>query len=266
MKKPPGRFQVDPKLASLLGEGYRSSEEALRELVDNAWDADASRVSVTVPMVLDTSPIVVEDDGSGMTEEEVRSEYLRIASDRTSRKGDRTTGRNRKVKGRKGIGKFAGLMAAAEMSIETCARGRRTAVTVTKEHLTSARADVADLEAVDLPITSEKCNDQTHGTKVTLRLLNQKFEVPSAERLRALLVADYGRQNDFQISVNGVVVALDDVPGQKFEEVRDIPGIGQVKVRFTISEEKAVREAGLVIRVNGKLVGRPTTLGLNQRS
>lgn len=35
------RFQVDPRLATLLSQEYSSSERALKELVDNAWDADA---------------------------------------------------------------------------------------------------------------------------------------------------------------------------------------------------------------------------------
>jgi hypothetical protein len=43
------RFRVDPKLAYLLGEGYRSSEHSLKELIDNAWDADATHVRVTLP-------------------------------------------------------------------------------------------------------------------------------------------------------------------------------------------------------------------------
>jgi len=34
-------FKVDPKLAELLGETYRSIEEATKELIDNAYDADA---------------------------------------------------------------------------------------------------------------------------------------------------------------------------------------------------------------------------------
>lgn len=34
-------FKVDPRLAKLLGESYRSTEYALKELVDNAWDAEA---------------------------------------------------------------------------------------------------------------------------------------------------------------------------------------------------------------------------------
>jgi len=32
-------FRVDPRLAALLGENYRSTEQALKELIDNAWDA-----------------------------------------------------------------------------------------------------------------------------------------------------------------------------------------------------------------------------------
>jgi len=39
-----------------------------------------------------------------MTPNEVIEQYLKIASSRTSRKGDTTHGRKRKVKGRKGIG------------------------------------------------------------------------------------------------------------------------------------------------------------------
>jgi HSP90 family molecular chaperone len=130
--KSTARFQVDPRLASLLGQAYRSSEEALRELVDNAWDADADRVTVRLPDLLDASPIVVEDNGSGMTELEVREEYLRIASDRRTRKGDRSTTKHRRIRGRKGIGKFAGLMAADEMKVETWARGTMTTVVITK--------------------------------------------------------------------------------------------------------------------------------------
>jgi hypothetical protein len=37
-------FRVDPRIAEILGESYRSSEQALKELVDNAWDSDATKV------------------------------------------------------------------------------------------------------------------------------------------------------------------------------------------------------------------------------
>jgi DNA mismatch repair ATPase MutL len=62
-------FQVDTRLAKLLSENYRSSERALKELIDNAWDADSDSVSVSVsiPMAMTDDPIVVHDNWSGMT-------------------------------------------------------------------------------------------------------------------------------------------------------------------------------------------------------
>ena len=106
MNHPNLRFQVDSRLATLLSQEYSSSERALKELVDNAWDADAERVFVTLPKPRSGDPIVIQDEGTGMTEEELRRHYLSIATDRRSRRGERTGKKNRLVKGRKGIGKL----------------------------------------------------------------------------------------------------------------------------------------------------------------
>ncbi|MGV3681822.1 MAG: ATP-binding protein [Acidovorax sp.] len=105
------RFQVDSRLARLLSQEYPSTEKALKELVDNAWDADAESVWISLPAPMTDTPIVIADDGSGMTRAELESHYLAIAKDRREHRGERTAGKQRLVKGRKGIGKFAGLMA-----------------------------------------------------------------------------------------------------------------------------------------------------------
>ena len=114
----PAHFSVDPRVATILGENYTSSERALRELIDNAWDAEARSVRITLPAPMTTDPIIVQDDGNGMKEQELRQEYLNIASPRSSRKGDRTFNLNRVVKGRRGVGKFSGLILADEMEVE----------------------------------------------------------------------------------------------------------------------------------------------------
>ena len=64
-------FRVDPRLTAILGESYSSSERALRELIDNAWDAEATEVHVTLPDILSDAPIIVADNGSGMKEKEL---------------------------------------------------------------------------------------------------------------------------------------------------------------------------------------------------
>lgn len=40
-------FQVNTRLAKLLSENYRSSGRAIKELIDNAWDACAKML---IPM------------------------------------------------------------------------------------------------------------------------------------------------------------------------------------------------------------------------
>lgn len=90
MKKNTTRFQVDSRLAKLLSQEYTSSERALKELVDNAWDADAESVDIHLPEPMSDAPIVIRDDGTGMTSGELERHYLYIAADRRSARGDRT--------------------------------------------------------------------------------------------------------------------------------------------------------------------------------
>ncbi len=255
-------FKVDPRLASLLGENYRSTELAIKELIDNAFDADAERVEVSLPTPLSQEPIVIRDNGTGMTEAEVRHEYLNIASSRVSRKGERTRLRNRLVKGRKGIGKFAGLMVASVMEIRTYVRGTETYLRILRDELVKAKQD---LELVQLPIETRECDPELHGTEIVLSGINQSFAFPSADRLRRLLVIEYGRSAEFQIFVDGEMVDIEDIPGDNFEHAISLNGGEQAQIRYTIAESRsALKESGIVFRVGGKVVGSPQYFGLDE--
>lgn len=256
------RFQVDSRLATLLSQEYSSSERALKELVDNAWDADAERVAIVLPKPLSGDPIGIQDDGTGMTEEELRRHYLSIASDRRSRRGERTSGKNRLVKGRKGIGKFAGLMAAAVMTLETRARGRLCRITLRLDDL----SQVEDIEQLNIGLQSDPCGPELHGTTITLSDLHQGLAYPDANRLRQILLQDYGRQDDFAITIDGKRLDVDDVSGSYSEQEEELPSAGKVKLRFSISDGKSgLRQPGITLRVDGKAVGRPGFFGLDQR-
>jgi hypothetical protein len=256
------RFRVDPRLATLLAEGYRSSEQAIKELVDNAWDADAENVSITLPGIVSDEPITIGDNGSGMTEQELRAEYMNIASGRRSRRGDRSAKKNRVVKGRKGIGKFAGFMAANLMQVDTRAGGVATRLILPKSALLQA---ARDLEEIELPIEIGACDREEHGTTITLYELNQSFSIPSAEKLKRLLVTEYGREADFAILVNGEPLDLTDLAGTQYEKTVDIPGVGPVRLRLTITDEKrGFKDSGIAIRVAGKIIGAPSHFGLDK--
>lgn len=253
-------FKVDPRLARLLGESYRSTEHALKELIDNAWDADATEINITLPAPMTHGPIVIKDNGSGMTEQELRNEYLFVANDRRSRKGERTIKLKRLVKGRKGIGKFAGLMVANVMEISTTARERTTNVTILKADLLSP---TRDLERIDLPITVDTAVQNTMGTKVTLSDLNQRYDFPQAEKLRSLLVIEYGREEDVRITVNGDPLTIEDLPGQQFANTESTEEAGAFHLKFKVADgTRTIKQAGIAIRVGGKVVGKPSFFGL----
>lgn len=257
-------FAVDPRLASLLGENYRSTEQALKELVDNAWDADADNVWITLPNpeLFTKDPIIVQDDGSGMTEKEISKEYLVIANGRYSRYGERTPNKKRLVKGRKGIGKFAGLMIANLMTVETKARGILSNLSIPKQKLLDASVD---LEEVNLTLETKTCNSDEHGTSITLSELNQNLAFPNPEKLRQLLVFEYGRETDFNVFVNGQLLSIEDIPGQTIEVETELPLVGPVKLKFKVSDgNKPLKQSGIVVRVGGKIIGKPTYFGLNE--
>lgn len=259
---PNATFKVDPRLASLLGENYRSTELAIKELVDNAFDADAEEARVYLPAPLSNDPIVIRDNGTGMTEAELRHEYLNIASSRVSRKGDRTRLKNRLVKGRKGIGKFAGLMVASLMEIRTRARGVETSLRIWRDELIAAKHD---LEQVELPIETQPCDPALHGTEIILSGINQNFTFPNAERLKRLLVLEYGRQGDFQLYVGDELVDIEDIPGDGFECDLTLSSGELVQVRYTIADSRsALKQSGIAFRVGGKIVGGPQYFGLEE--
>jgi hypothetical protein len=247
-------FKVDPKLAELLGETYRSVEEATKELIDNAYDADSENVKILLPDDLTPDPkIIIEDDGSGMKENEVRNEYLNIANSRTSRKGDITFSKKRKVKGRKGIGKFSGLMVASQMTIETFVNGKATSLTINKDDLAKAGYD---LEKVPLPINVTDCDKAKHGTRITLEGINQNFNFPNPERLKEILIRDYGREMDFDITINGENIGVLDLQGKSYSERIELPNGKMATLNYTVTE-KPIKQAGIAIRVNNKIIGRP---------
>jgi hypothetical protein len=254
------RFQVDSRIATLLSQEYASTERALKELVDNGWDADAGSISITLPKPMSDMPIVVEDDGDGMTEEELRRHYLFIASDRRTRRGDCTTKKQRRVKGRKGVGKFAGLMAAAIMQVETWARGRLCGFTLRIADL----AKFEDIEQLPLQLYVEDADPAKHGTRITLTSLHQGLAFPNPDTLRQKLLQEYGREEGFVISVDGKTLGVNDAPGVFKEADVDLQGVGKVNLRFSISGQKnGLRQPGITIKVGGKSVGKPGFFGLD---
>lgn len=102
------QFSVDSSLLFQLGEQLVAKPSvALAELVKNAYDADATQVLIIMENIGEPGgTIFIEDNGHGMTFEEIQKGWMRIA---TNNKQDNPISRKymRPVTGAKGIGRFA---------------------------------------------------------------------------------------------------------------------------------------------------------------
>jgi hypothetical protein len=195
-----------------------------------------------------------------MKEQELRQEYLNIASPRISRKGDRTPNLNRLVKGRRGVGKFSGLILADVMEVVTRAHGTQTRITISKTALLDAGKDI---EHVPLPVEVDPCEKEQHGTTVILKNLNPRLNFPQADKLREILAYDYGRESGIEIFINGDRVHRHEIQGTKFTKDYTLPDGKIASANWTVSEKPvAARNAGIILRAGEKAIGKPHHWGL----
>ena len=119
--KPP-KFSVDTHLFRELGELLVGREStALIELVKNAYDADATEVTVFGQNIGDPrrGMISISDNGVGMTPDTFQRGFLRVAA-RLKTDGDRKSERyQRRFTGAKGVGRLAAHKLAEKIEIQS---------------------------------------------------------------------------------------------------------------------------------------------------
>jgi hypothetical protein len=209
---------------------YQSPIAAVAELVANAWDADAEHLSIKYPdSIGDGAELVIEDDGTGMTFEQVQARYLEVGRNRRGDNPDATTSdKGRPVLGRKGIGKFAGFGIAEIIDVRTIS-GENGELTCFRLNLTALRGESysekepAPVEVIEYGPPDEERRAE-HGSTITLRNLTLK-QTPSQEVQAAGLARRFllhQRVNDFEITVNGSPLPADtDEKAIEFDFPRD---------------------------------------------
>ncbi len=106
-------FKPRARLILQLGEQLiRNESIALLELIKNSYDADASQIKIIMNNLTDPDRgfIIVEDNGTGMTENIIKNVWMEPGSDfkeNLFKKGIRTPKYGRLPLGEKGIGRFA---------------------------------------------------------------------------------------------------------------------------------------------------------------
>lgn len=165
-------FDVDAALLIELGERLVARRSvALAELIKNAYDADATNVVISlVDSTTNNGEIVVEDDGTGISIETMKTTWMRIATtDAAVNSRSKKYGRPRT--GAKGVGRFACGKLASTLILESVTvhngMSERIKAEFNWKHFTAG----VDLSVVHTPVTLERYNEPMK-TGTTLRLRN----------------------------------------------------------------------------------------------
>ncbi len=221
----PNHFEmrVDLNVLNHLGiKLYSSIPAVISEAVANAWDADATQVEI----VIEEDTITIQDDGHGMTVEDINSKFLTVGYQRR-RSGCALTPKGRKVFGRKGIGKLSLFSIADTIEVHS-KKGQRVAA------LTLCLPGIQD--TIDAggetyePIPIEKPSFEGHsGTKIVISDIRKRTShAPGPLRRRiARRFSEIGKKKaDFSVSVNGVKISSED--RQYFKKVEFLWAYGDV--------------------------------------
>src|SRR5574337_1208634 len=124
------RFRTGAAMLTRLGsEQLKDEVTAVMELVKNAYDADASKVIIELRDTAEGQRLVIEDDGTGMTRDELDSRWAFLATENKLRE-DRSPIFKRRRLGQKGVGRFATEKLGRQLVLRTRTSGQPTVLQV----------------------------------------------------------------------------------------------------------------------------------------
>jgi len=215
----PYKMTISRKTVDKLGINmYDTAPAVCAELVANAYDADAEEVDVEIPLssYLATKPdgelvdkgyeIKVEDDGHGMTQQQINDFYLPVGKPRRedTERGGRSKEKDRPVMGRKGIGKLAPFGICKTIEVISAA-GEPGQDEYPVRHLVLHYDEIiTDTDSDYHPPTGELEGTTTdqRGTTIILRDFFHK-RTPDPETFKRQLSAKFGLGDvDFGVTVH----------------------------------------------------------------
>lgn len=253
----PSLFEDDYIIRS-LGPIVNQPDVALTELVANAWDAGASHVKLIIPEE-NHNLLYIEDDGTGMTEDEFQNHWMKLRYNRLKAQGrnvvfpEGVTGK-RTAFGRNGVGRHGLFCFADEYKVITEKDGKKLTFIVK-----------ANVGANPIAVTyKEEDSSDSHGTR--LEVVAEK-NLPKPEKIREIISARFLHDPQFEIEVNHIRLDLEDLSGGAEPSEIDVDGTNiHLKIYF-IDTTKSSRKSifhGIAFWQSNRLVGEPNwSLGKN---
>lgn len=225
---------------------------AFAELVANSWDAGATRVDITIPQ-RKGEQIIIEDNGSGMTDEEFRNRWMVIAYNRVNHQGeyiDFLTKDKIKIRrlvyGRNGVGRHSLVCFDNSYIIETW---KESILNIYNIDVTGGDSAFS----IERHFIGER---KGRGTKI---IVNAIKNLPKAKDIIRTLGYKFIFDPQFEVYVNGIKVEYHNTLQPDKEDTLETKyGSINISIYRIPDGEKSTSNNGIAIWVNGRLVGKPS--------
>lgn len=236
---------VDKSHIIKIGERlYEQSIELVRELVNNAYDADATRVDVTAS----ENEIIVADNGEGMDLQGLRQYFSVGSNEKLVNPKSPRFGRDRI--GQFGIGKFASLAAASRFELTTQKGTFAARVVFDKAQW------IGGGESWKIPLRFID-PDRTRGDGTTVRLVDLKKSFRPEDLQQKIAEGVPIRARDFSVYVNGYRVTARTLTGNRIPVLHGTKyGIIHGEVVIIPAYRASKDDMGIEIKVKGVTVRR----------
>ena len=238
-------FRANAHLLKLLGDELIGDDRlAVFELVKNAYDANATKVDVTLNLDNDNPNIIIWDHhGSGMTKDDILNKWMEIGtnSKRSNNRIRTPAPLNRLPLGEKGVGRLAVHKLGKKLTINTRAKdSQEHQITIDWPKLIGEAQYIEDTKVTITPLNTPQYFESETGTRIEIGDLNNthwtRGDLRRLKRLLTSLISPFKSVSDFDVKLS--------VPGRE-NDVSDVLDAQDIL-------DKAMWTYDFIIDENGK--------------
>ena len=182
---------------------YSNVPAVLSEIVANSWDADATKVTISIDTK--TKTIEIQDNGTGMPRDDVIDRFLMIGFQRRNKQ--HTSEFDRDPMGRKGIGKLSSFSIANKITVYTKSGKNSTAFCMDARKIKKeSKSDSVDVYQ-PTELNWEEISPPIQSTGTIVRLTDLKIGITqnTIDGMRQRLARRFtiiGAKHNFEVTIN----------------------------------------------------------------
>ena len=191
-------IKLDRRVLKQLGSQlYGDTPSVIAELVANSYDADAHNVWITIDT--QNNNVIVEDDGKGMSADDINNSFLNIGYDKRS--DDGLTALGRKIMGRKGIGKLATFSLTNVVKVLSMKNAKKAGCILDFKMITESNGQPIAISEEDIAFEKNRISQTNSGTRLELIGVKKKITVSYRFIVSKLIRTFDVNDNDFSIHI-----------------------------------------------------------------